>query len=303
MRYAISAMLRPFSLALLLTYASSAGAQARVGPEIAYSINNQIFLINSNGSGNVRIHRAPGNAHIDSISLRKGGGQIAFIERWVLKFMNYNDAGGQEGTVYSLPGCYRQFDVQFAPDGQSVIYGELCNGVSAIRRVAVPTPANPTPAPETLVPNVQYLDLGSFDGTGQSFVYSFETSSGYQMRRHYVDGRTDNDVAILSTPLGSMIRNSALSHGGTKVLFADWGGSYTTASTGYIEEYDIASGELRTNLQRASIGDYGPADDKILYAEKEGKTTYLRYRDASGLARNVTKSTAWEAFHDVDWGD
>ena len=303
MRHALSAIFRPISIALLGTWASTSGAQARVGPEIAYSINNQIFLINSDGSANVRIHRASGNAFIDSISLRKGGGQIAFIENWVLKFMSFDNAGARVGPVYSLPGCYRQFDVQFAPDGQSVIYGELCDNVSAIRRVAVPTPTNPRPSPETLVPGIQYLDVGSFDGIGQSFVYSFETPTGYQMRRHYLDGRTDNDVAVLSTPLGSMIRHSALSHDGTKVLFADWGGSYTTASTGYIEEYDIASDEHRTNLQRATIGDYGPVDDKILYAEKQGKTTYLRYRDATGLPRNVTKSTAWEAFHDIDWGD
>ena len=290
------------SLMIGLMLAASSPASARVGAEIAYSINNEIFLINSNGSGNVKIHRAPGNAFIDSISLRKGGGQIAFIEKWVLKFMNYDSTGARVGTVYSLPGCYRQFDVQFAPDGQSVIYGELCGNLSSIRKIAVPTPANPAPTPETLVSGIQYLYVGGFDGTGQSFVYSFETPNGYQMRRHYLDGRSENDVTVLSTPLGSMIRHSALSHAGTKVLFADWGGSYTTASTGYVEEYDITSAEHRTNVQRASIGDYGPADE-ILYAEKEGKTTYLRYRDASGLTWSITKSSAYLAFNDIDWGD
>ena len=304
MPFQLLSLSRALSMAAFLTFANASAAQARVGPEIAYSINNQIFLINPDGSGNVRIHRAPGNAMIDSISLRKGGGQIAYIENWVLKFMTYNEAGVPVGTIYALPGCYRQFGVHFAPDGQSVIYGDSCNGARTIKRVAVPSATNPNPVPEILVSGPQYLYPGGFDGTGESFVYSFETESGHSMRRRYLDGRGDNDVAVLSTPLGSMIRNSALSHSGTKVLFSDWNGtSVFSANTGYIEEYDIAAGEHRTNVQRAAIGDYGPADTKILYAEKEGKTTYLRYRDTTGLPRNVTKSSAWEAFHDIDWGD
>lgn len=296
-------MLRPLMFAALLAGNAQAASAERIGPEIAYSINNQIFLINSNGSGNVRIHRAPGNAFIDSISLKSGGGQIAFVENWVLKFMSYDDGGARLGPIYALPGCYRQFSVQFAPDGQSVIYGETCAGVRSFKRVAVPTADNPNPVPEILVDGLEYAYLGGFDGAGQSFVYSVETASGYELRRYYLDGRTPNDVALLSIPPGSMIRNSALSHDGTKVLYSDWSGTFTTANTGYIDEYDVSTGAVRDNVQRALLGDYGPSDAAILYAEKQGKTTYLRYLDSSGQPHTITKSGAWEAFHDIDWGD
>lgn len=292
-------MFRPLMIAVLL--ATSAPALARTGPEIAYSTGSEVYLVNPEGTGKVRIYRGKGNAFISSVSLRHDGGAVAFVENWVLKFMNYAANGAQMGTVFAVPGCYRQADVQYHPGGNSVIYQELCGATRLVKQIAIPTAANPNPAPSLLFENADLIDLGGWDGSGQSFVYSIANATGWELRRHFLSGE---DVLVVSKSApGSQLRYPGLSHDGTKTLASDWNDSTAgPAGTGYSSIYDTASGAVvpPANLIAGQRADYAPDDVRILYTAKDGRQRALRYRDSTGLARQIVSGTA---LTDADWGD
>ena len=290
------------SLIICALVATATPAAARVGPEIAYTINNEIYLINPGGSGKVRIYRGKGSGFIDSVSLKKDGGAIAFVDNWVLKFMSYTATGAQSGAIYSLPGCYRQANVQYHPDGNSVIYSELCNGTTYVRQVAIPTAANPKPVPQTLFDNPAIIDLGNFDASGTSFVYSISNATAWEIRRHYLTGA--DEVVVGKPASGPQMRDPSISHSGTRVIAAHWHSNSGPAGTNYSSEYDVGTGTVaRSNFITGQIGDYAPDDVRIAYRTTEGKTTYLQYLDNTGIPRRITSGSGFAAFNDIDWGD
>jgi hypothetical protein len=281
--------------------ASSGPALARVGPEIAYSSGSEIYLVNPDGSGKVRIYRGKGNSFISSVSLVKDGGGAAFVENWVVKFVSFTSTGQQVGAVRSIPTCYRSADVNYRPDRQSVVYQELCGSGRSIKLVAVPSDANPNPVPETLVSNPDIIDVGGWDGAGASFVYTLSNAAGWELRRHFVGGG-DVLVASASSP-GPQLRYPAISPDGLRVIAADWNGSNAIAGTGYIDEYDSSSGApVRSNFITGQRADYSPysGDARILFTVKEGRSQYLRYLDSDGLTKQIGGSGT---FNDIDWGD
>lgn len=298
-------MFRALIFAFLISTASAAVAEVRVGPEIAYSSGNEIYLVNSNGSDTVRIYRGKGSGFINSVALKKDGGAIAFVDNWVLKFMSYTASGLQSGPIYSLPVCYRHADVQYSPDSNFVIYHEICDGKHYVTQVAVPNSSNPSPTPQRLFENADLIDLGGFDGSGQSFVYTLTNATAWELRRYYLSGAVVPDVLVTSRPAsGPQFRHPSISHDGARALVSGWYDSTGPAGTGYTSEYATSSGEvLRSNFITGQRGDYAPDDGRILFRVKDGRTSYLRYLDESGLPKQVAKSTAYLAFHDIDWGD
>jgi hypothetical protein len=291
-------MFRPmiFAAALLAT---AAAAEARVGPEIAYSTGSEINLVNPDGSGKVRIYRGKGNNFISSVSLRKDGGAAAFVENWVVKFINFTNTGLQQGTVRSIPTCYRSADVNYRPDGQSVVYQELCGSGKSIKLIAVPTDANPNPVPQTLISNADVIDVGGWDSAGASFVYTVSNAVGWELRRHFVDG-ADVLVTSAASP-GPQLRFPALSPDGTRVIASDWNGSNAISGTGYIDEFDSTSGAaVRSNVIPGQRADYSPTDGRILFMAKDGRSQYLRYLDTNGLTKQIGGSGT---FNDIDWGE
>ena len=285
-----------FAAALLAT---TAAAEARVGPEIAYSTGSEIFLVNPDGSGKVRIYRGKGSNFISSVSLRKDGGGAAFVENWVVKFINFTSTGQQQGTVRSIPTCYRSADVNYRPDRQSVVYQELCGSGRSIKLIEVPSDANPNPVPQTLISNPDIIDVGGWDSDGASFVYTIANGVGWEVRRHFVGG-ADVLVASAASP-GPQLRFPAISPDGLRVIASDWNGSNAISGTGYIDEYDLSSGAaLRSNFITGQRADYSPADGRILFMAKDGRSQYLRYLDTNGLTKQIGGSGT---FHDIDWGE
>ncbi len=291
-------MLRPMIIAAALL-ATAAAAEARVGPEIAYSTGSEVYLVNPDGSGKVRIYRGKGNNFISSVSLRKDGGAAAFVENWVVKFINFTSTGLQQGTVRSIPTCYRSADVNYRPDGQSVVYQELCGSGRSIKLITVPSDANPNPVPQTLVSNPDVIDVGGWDSAGASFVYTISNAVGWEVRRHFVGG-ADVLVTSVASP-GPQLRFPAISPDGSRVIASDWNGSNAISGTGYIDEFDSSSGAvLRSNFVAGQRADYSPTDGRILFMAKDGRSQYLRYLDTNGLTKQIGGSGT---FNDVDWGD
>ena len=290
-------MLRPLAIFLLL--AATAPALGRVGPEVAYSTGKEIYLISPNGAGKLRIYQSRGNAFVSSVSLKKDGGAAALVDNWVVKFITFTASGQQIGPVRSIPTCYRSADVNYRPGVDAVIYHELCGQDHFIKLVAVPSEANPTPTPQLLVSNRYIIDVGSWDATGVSFVYTVSNEIGWEVRRHFLSGE---DVLIVakSSP-GPQLRHPSMSPDGSRVLAADWNGTNKSADTGYIDEYAVASGNsVRSNFISGQRADHAPLDGRVVFIEKEGRTQFLRYLDTDGLTKQIGGSGI---FYDVDWGD
>lgn len=297
-------MTRSLIIAVLLaTTGVAAQAQTRVGPEIAYSTATEIYLVNPDGSAKIRLYRSRSNDFISSVALKPGGGTIAFVENWALKFLDYNSTGQLVGTVRTIrPDCYRLADVHYHPDAQSVIYRDLCGGNGKVKRVAVPLSTTDAPVPTFLFNDSRIQDLGPMAPDGRSFIYTLSTETQMELRRHYVDGTAD-PVGPLATATTTQVRYPDISHDGAKILFSD-SPLATTAypGAGFTNEIDSTSGApVRTNFIPGRWARYAPGDQKIVFiAYKSYNERYLRYLDENNQVKQIGGKGIYVS---VDWGD
>lgn len=126
--------------ALLTT---TANAQTAGGPPIAYvkaGGSQEIYLVNANGSGAVRLYTAPRKTAIASLDLRPGGNEIAFVETAsgkprILKVQKFTDAGARLGNPVTVPNLCAPDYVDYNPVASEppvVIISEVCNGIKSI---------------------------------------------------------------------------------------------------------------------------------------------------------------------------
>jgi hypothetical protein len=300
-------MIRSFRLhrlAIAAILASvAAAADARVGPEIAYSTATEVYLVNLNGSGKVRLHRSRSNDFISSVALKPGGGTIAWVENWTLKFLDYNASGQPVGTVRTIrPACYRLAHVHFHPDGGSVLYQELCPEGRVVKSVAVPTATVPTPVPSTLFTNAELQDLGPWEPGGNSFLYTASTATHMELRRHYTDGTAD-PMAIRSATPSEQLRYPDISSDGAAILIAH--SPFMAAccpGPGYTSEIDAETGAmLKPNFITGNKARYAPDNVRAVFIVADSyNARYLRYRDTDGQVKQIGgKGVYWS----VDWGN
>ncbi|HVL77283.1 MAG TPA: hypothetical protein VM406_14810 [Noviherbaspirillum sp.] len=293
-------MFRPLIISVLL--ATSASAWARIGPEIAYSTQTEVYLVNADGSGKVRLHRSKSNDFISSVALKPGGGTIAFVENWTLKFLDYNSAGQPVGTIRTIrPSCYRLADVHFHPDGNSVLYWEVCGNDGVVKRVAVPTSANPNPLPETLFTVTDLQELGHWEPGGNSFLYTVLTPTSIELRRRYTDGTADPANPIASST--HHIKYPEVSGSGDRILISDSplaAGAYP--GPGYTSEIDSSGSVVRPNFISGRMGRYAPGNDPriVFIFQKSYNERYLQYLDGSGQVRRIGGKGVYVS---VDWGE
>ena len=283
--------------------ASSGPALARVGPEIAYSTATELYLVNPDGSGKIRLYRSKSNDFISSVALKPGGGTIAFVENWALKFLDYSSSGQLLGAVRVIkPDCFRLADVHFHPNAQSVIYRDLCGGEGKVKQVAVPASATDRPVPTVLFNDSRIQDLGPMAADGGSFVYTLTTPTRMELRRHYIDGTPDS-ADPLAVASATQVRYPDISHDGAKVLFSDSAlAAAAWPGPGYTSEIDSTSGApIRTNFISGRLARYAPGDNRIIFiAYQSYNERYLRYLDQNGLVKQIGgKGVYWS----VDWGD
>jgi len=123
-------MLRLVVLFGLLT--SSAYAYAGTGPEIAYSVGRDVYLINSDGSGKRLLYRGATRTSIFAISMKKDGGELSFEEvspkgqTGHLVTISYGETGAAQ-VIRSVPGC--RFDLDTRTDGALLAVELGCGGV------------------------------------------------------------------------------------------------------------------------------------------------------------------------------
>lgn len=296
-------MLRPLMLATLLV--TSAPAFARIGPEVAYATATEVYLINPDGTGKVRLYRSKSNDFISTIALKPGGGLIAIVENWKLKFIEYNAAGQVTGTVRTVaPTCSRLADVHFHPNGGSVLYWELCPTNKIVKSVAVPTSAAPNPTPTTLFSDPNLQDLGPWEPAANSFLYATVASDHMELRRHYTDGTADPSAAIYSSVIGTaeQVRYPDVSSDGARILIASSPEAAAYPGPGFTSEIDAATGAvLRPNFITGRRANYASDGVRAAFVFANSyNDQYLRYRDGTGQIRQIAGRNHYSA---VDWGD
>lgn len=142
-------MLKKSILAIGLL-ASTAAAAEPVGPEIAYALrgSRDVYLVNPDGSGKRLVYSGPRKTAIFALSLRSGGGEIAFEEvdstgqTGRLRTVEFGASG--VGTVTrTIPGC--RFDMDFHPTDGSLLLVEMGNGASCSGDIKRLAPGSSTP--------------------------------------------------------------------------------------------------------------------------------------------------------------
>jgi len=116
-----------------MTFASLA-ATSNAAPPIAYAKvgagnASEIWLVQPDGSGALRVYRGPSKVSVSDLDVRPGGGQIAFIEGiTAIKVVTYNSAGVQQRVeiVPQPTGC-RNAGLDFKADGE-LLFGQSCSG-------------------------------------------------------------------------------------------------------------------------------------------------------------------------------
>lgn len=132
-------MYRTILLAFGLLTCTSASAQSVGGPAIGYvkgsAKGDAIYLINPDGTGETRLYQAPRLGHsggqIDRLSLRPGGGEVAFILNSTQLMVQKHDSSGQpSGAAFEIdvPGSCALSDPDYRSDGDLYV-SDSCSNV------------------------------------------------------------------------------------------------------------------------------------------------------------------------------
>lgn len=121
-------MYRSVLMAGAMLASTGALAQTTGGPEIGYvkgsPRGDAIYLINPDGTGETRVYQAPrtgrSGGQIDRLSLRPGGGEVAFILNSAQLMIQRHDSNGQPSGVaieIDVPGTCGLSDPDYRSDG------------------------------------------------------------------------------------------------------------------------------------------------------------------------------------------
>ena len=137
-------MLRPFTMAALLITAVGAQAQTAGGPPIAYvkrvSNGDEIYLVNKDKTGLLRLYKAPSKVQITMLDLRPGGDEIAFLEGYTkLKILAFDAYGrpaqGNPRTVRTVSSPCTVESPDYHPSNGTLLFVEGCGRDRAVRTV------------------------------------------------------------------------------------------------------------------------------------------------------------------------
>lgn len=133
-------MYRTMLLALGLLTSTASLAQAVGGPSIGYvrgsARGDAIYLINPDGTGETRVYQSSrsgrfvGGGQIDRLSLRPGGGEVAFIlNATQLMIQKHDSSGHPSGEAFEIdvPGSCALYDPDYRSDGDLYVSDSCFN--------------------------------------------------------------------------------------------------------------------------------------------------------------------------------
>lgn len=97
--------MRKLLASALVTALFPSTAMAVIGPPISFSTGNSIYLVNPDGSRLTLLYRGGRGTAVQGVDLKRGGGEVAFVENHVLKVLAYDDSGRATAPprIISLP--------------------------------------------------------------------------------------------------------------------------------------------------------------------------------------------------------
>lgn len=119
--------------------AASASAQTVGGPRIGYvkPVNNghEIYLVNPDKSGLVRVYKGAPKVDVRWIDLKPGGNEVAFSENWQIKIQRFYDNGQPNGAASLVTSTCMSWHPDYHPSGDgSFVFIMTCAGRFSIWR-------------------------------------------------------------------------------------------------------------------------------------------------------------------------
>lgn len=126
-------------LAISLTSLPGATAAETGGPRIAYvkPVNNghEIYLVNADKSGLVRVYKGATKVGIQWVDLKPGGNEIAFSENWLIKVLKFYDHGQANGAPVPVTSSCTSWHPDYHPSGDgSFVFITACAGRFSIQK-------------------------------------------------------------------------------------------------------------------------------------------------------------------------
>jgi hypothetical protein len=136
--------LRYLSAACAALLTTAAYAQTAGGPPIAYvkrvSNGDEIYLVNPDNTGLIRVYKAPSKVQVTMLDLRPGGGEVAFLENFaklkILAFDSYGRAEpGNPRTISTVSSPCTVESPDYHPTDGRLLFVQGCGRDRAVRTV------------------------------------------------------------------------------------------------------------------------------------------------------------------------
>ena len=113
--------------AMLATLALPSAAGAVTGPPISFSAGNSIYRVTPDGTGLTLVYQGGRGSAVQWVDLKRGGGEVAFIENHILKVLTYNELGRATSAArtISIP-CPVALAVDHNPADDSLAVKDGC---------------------------------------------------------------------------------------------------------------------------------------------------------------------------------
>lgn len=264
---------------------SAAGAAADIGPPIAYSVGNKVYLASSDGSSISQLYSGGSRTNIFGVQIKPGGGEVAFEETAccstptssLLKVVRYDNAGVRVGTPASLSVCGRISDLAYHPSDGTVLYISTCN--QPLKRL---NPASMTSAIVTLPykpSKVSWLPNGS------EFIYAANAKIWRASIASSSSPTAVGEANCVQTLDAGNVTNRAL---------------WTDACADMLQLLDLSTGQSAA-LRPGESPRFSPSDFEYVYLSPQSNAgRYLLISKVNGSG-SQTRIGSRAKYLSVDW--
>lgn len=296
------------ALALNLSVIStgSAVAQTAGGPPIAYvkksNTGDEIYLVNPENTGLLRLYKAPRKTSIGHIDLRPGGGEIAFTEDFrtlkILSFDSYGRPGvGEPRTVREMTIPCSLFGPDYHPTDGRLAYIEGCGAANFAVWTVQPGATEPNQQPmfghygmgrirwSSSNHNLYYAAQRN-DGTSNVYLYERESNNIVSNELGPIEGYATFGVV----PEGNT---------GNKIFWSVGDGTFKLLDTWTQTPFTYAATTLCLRAQGLAFGPGGSAQVYVSPHLAKGDYVMVGASDCSGRPIALTGKGNWGSM--VDW--
>jgi len=291
---------------LFATLICSAATAHAGGPPVAY-VNasgsaQQIYLVNSDGSGLTRLYTAPRKTGLGLLDLKPGGNELAFTEQFRVKVQKFLDSGQPDGaaTLIEMPCPSATGNSAYSPDYHPsgdgrLVFVTACSGNFAIWQF---TPASPTPL---LLFTTVSTNRVRWNAAGTHLYYDEEivfNSGNVHLKRRDMTTNTVEDLGDLGCSTGGCVDSFDVTRTGDRLV-------YGSTSTPKLFDHDTMTSTAESATLCVVGGGnefhYSPTDGEFVYrTPHSAKGDYILLRSSS-CAGGVTSLTGKGTWGRLDW--